>query len=73
MRMLWLGEQVSTVCKYLLVSDVAVYNWIHRFNAKGVDGLLVRHRGGRPRLVQEVDFNNLLNVFEEPQKVGQVH
>lgn len=73
MRMLWLGEQVSTVCKYLMVSDVAVYNWLHRFNAKGVDGLLVRHRGGRPRLVQEADFNNLLNVFEEPQKVGQVH
>ena len=72
-NMIWLGHDVLMVSKCLCVSDVSVYNWIHRFNSKGVDGLISRHRGGRPRLVRDADFKNLLNVFEEPQRVGQVH
>lgn len=72
-RLSWLGHDVLTISHLLLVSDVAVYNWIHRFNSKGIDGLITRSRGGRPRLVRDADFRDLLNVFEEPQKAGQVH
>ena len=57
----------------LLASDVSIYNWVQRFNLKGLDGLLSRSHGGRPRLVKDSDFNNLLDVFKEPQKIGQVH
>lgn len=70
-----LGESALRVSNYLIDSDVPdlFYKWIHRFNLKGVDGLLSRNRGGRPRLVRDADFRELLNVFEEPQKVGQIH
>lgn len=72
-RMIWLGHDVLTVSKCLMVSDVTVYNWISRFNLKGLDGLLSRSKGGRPRLVQDGQFRELLNVFEAPQQVGKVH
>lgn len=72
-QMRWQGIDALTISRILCVSDVTVYNTINRFNSKGLDGLLIRNRGGRPRLVSKDEFQNLLNVFEEPQKVGQVH
>ena len=50
-NMLWQGLSVSKVAACLLVSDVSVYNWVLRFNSKGLEGLISYQRGGRPRLV----------------------
>ena len=72
-RMIWRGMSVCDVADTLVLSDVIVYQWIHRFNAKGLDGLLSRYKGGRPRLISKDAFKQILNVFEEPQKAGQVH
>ena len=72
-RLLWMGHEAQEVSKLLMVSDVAVYKWIARLNLKGLEGLLSRMRTGRPRLVKDADFRNLLNVFEAPQKAGEVH
>lgn len=72
-QMLWNDIDVLTVSKILCVSDVAVYNWIHRFNSKGLDGLLTRARGGRPRRVSKEQVSKYLNVFEQPQEAGEAH
>ena len=72
-QMFWSGMKAKDISAILCVSDVSVYNWVARFNHKGVDGLLTRERGGRPRLVKAEEFAKLLNVFEEPQKVGELH
>lgn len=72
-HLLFLGHPVAEVSEMLFVSDTSVYNWIHRFNTKGLDGLLTRHRGVRPRLLSKEDVKERLNVFEEPELVGEVH
>lgn len=72
-EMLWKGLDVKLVSEILHVSDVSVYSWIQRFNAKGLDGLLTRKIGGRPRLIRSEQFRELLNVFEQPEQVGQLH
>ncbi len=72
-QMLWKGLDVKTVSEILHVSDVSVYNWTQRFNLQGLDGLLNRMIGGRPRLIRSGKFKELLNVFEEPEQIGQVH
>ena len=72
-QMRWQSLDVLTISKILCVSDLSVYYWVNRFNSKGLDGLLSRYQGGRTRLVAKEAFQNLLNVFEEPQKAGQGH
>lgn len=72
-QMLWQGLTVLQVANCLCISDVSVYNWIHRFNSKGLDGLLTRARGGRPRRVSKEQVKNYLNVFEAPEKAGETH
>ena len=72
-KMLWRGMSALDVAECLSVTDVSIYNWITRFNLKGLDGLLNRYRGGRPRLVSIEQVNQHINVFEEPQKAGELH
>jgi transposase len=72
-NMLWLGLDALAVAKCLCVSDVSVYSWILRFNSKGLDGLLSRQRGGRPRLVSAAEIREHLNVFEQPQLAKETH
>lgn len=72
-QMRWKGIDVQTISEILHVSDVSVYNWIQRFNSRGLDGLLNRTIGGRPRLIRSGEFKKLLNVFEEPEAVGKIH
>lgn len=72
-QMLWRGIGALEVSKILCVSDVSVYNWIHRFNSQGLDGLVSRARGGRPRRVSKAQIIKYLNVFEAPQKAGETH
>jgi transposase len=50
-RMCWLaseGQRVSAIKAELGVADGTVRLWIRRFNARGLDGLRDRRRGGRP-------------------------
>lgn len=72
-QMFWNGLNALNISKILCVSDVSIYTWCARFNSKGLEGLLRRERSGRPRLVNTESFASLLNVFEQPQKVGELH
>jgi len=63
----------AAVCKLFSVSDTTLYSWVHRFNSRGIDGLLNRERTGRPRLLSRNAVRQRLNVLEEPQLAGQTH
>jgi Winged helix-turn helix len=43
------GRRVNEIAVELEVSDKSVYNWARAWNDKGLCGLLVGHKGGRPR------------------------
>ena len=50
-RVCWLsheGRRVAAIRVELGVADGTVRRWIRRFNARGLDGLRDRRRGGRP-------------------------
>lgn len=43
------GRRPSHVAAEVGVGRMAAYEWLHRFNAEGLDGLTDRPRSGRPR------------------------
>lgn len=73
MKSMMLGVDFSTTCKLFSISDTTLYNWIHRFNAKGIDGLLPREKTGRPRRIAREELSTRINIVEEPQRAGQTH
>jgi transposase len=48
--------------------------WIHAFNQSGIEGLISKHRAGRPRKVKLQKIQDLLiPLLEDPSKVGETH
>lgn len=47
------GRRVHEAALELEVSDKSVYNWMHAWHDSGLCGLLVGHKGGRPRALSE--------------------
>jgi transposase len=43
------GRRLNEIAVEFEVSDKSVYNWAHARNDKGLCGLLVGHKSGRPR------------------------
>lgn len=75
------GLQVKDVAQQLDVSLKSVYNWVHWWKSKGLCGLLVGHKGGRPRVLSdalittavEVARAELLGLREIAQRIEVVH
>jgi transposase len=47
--------------------------WIKRFNGQGIDGLIERHRHGRPRKISQEQTPAYLELIEQPKLVDQTH
>ena len=66
-----LGKQVEELQIMYNISRKAIYNWVHRFNAHGVEGLKDRPRSGRPgRLSQENKVQLKRVVLSSPEEYG---
>lgn len=75
------GRPVRDVAQQLDVSLKSVYNWFHWWRDKGLCGLLVGHKGGRPRslseamvaLAVEVASTESLGLRGIAQRIEAVH
>ena len=47
------GQSVTQVAKRLGVSRRSVFNWITRYRAEGLEGLMTKPRSGRPRITDD--------------------
>ncbi|WP_455290018.1 helix-turn-helix domain-containing protein [Cupriavidus necator] len=56
------GQLVRDVAEQLDVSMKSVYNWSHWWREKGLCGLLVGHKGGRPRSLSEAMITTAVEV-----------
>lgn len=73
-RSLLLGIARATVCQQFCRSDRMIRVWIELFNRGGIDALITRSKGGRPRRVKLERVRDLLvPVLENPSQAGQVH
>jgi transposase len=61
----WDGQRTSQIAAGLGCHPKTVRQWLHRFNAHGVDGLGDRPRPGRPRRLGEVERGQLINLVRQ--------
>lgn len=73
MRALILGIGHDQVAALHQVDRRTLTNWIHRFNAEGIDGLIDRQRPGRPRVIDAEQTQHYRELIEEPERVGVTH
>ena len=71
LRLLHEGHSPQEVAELSSVSPPTVYDWHHRFQASGVEGLANRPKSGRPPKADEAYVALLEETIEEdPQKLG---
>jgi transposase len=74
LRALLLGQSRAMVCQLFNRTDRMMRLWIELFNRGGIDALISRPKGGRPRKVKLERVRDLLvPVLEDPAQAGQVH
>ena len=74
LRALLLGQTRAQVCLMFNRTDRMMRLWIELFNRGGIDGLISRPKGGRPRKVKLERVRDLLvPVLQNPAQAGQVH
>jgi transposase len=61
-------DQVMLACG---VTERALRKWISAFNEKGIEGLIVRQRSGRPKRIPKQKAKILKKDIENPQKSGR--
>ena len=72
-RWILLGFDHDSVRELANVHRDTITEWIKRFNARGIDGLIDRPRSGRPRKIPEARAQELCDLLEDPQAAGQIH
>lgn len=74
LRALLLGQSRANVCLMFNRTDRMMRLWIELFNRGGIDALITRAKGGRPRKAKLERVRDLLvPVLENPAQAGQVH
>jgi transposase len=73
MRTLIMGFSHPDAARLAGVSLSTLYEWVRRFNASGIDGMIDQPRMGRPRKVPEAIGPELAEIIEHPQRVGVTH
>lgn len=71
LRLLHYGHRPEAVAEMLLVTASTIYQWHHRWEAEGVDGLVDRPKSGRPRKADENYCKLLAEALEvDPGSFG---
>jgi len=63
-------EQVAALYS---VSPRSLNNWIRKFNAQGIDGLIERPRSGRPSKITQEQSAHYRQLIEQPELAEQLH
>jgi transposase len=58
----WEGQRASQIAQGLGCHPKTVRQWLHRFNAQGVEGLGDRPRPGRPRRLDETQRGQVIGL-----------
>ena len=72
-HLLMIGVEPEKVLKNSNVSSRMFYEWIHRFNTKGADGLIHKPRPGRPRILQSEGKEKIFELLEDPSIANETH
>ena len=72
-RALALGIPHAQVALLHQVTLRTLNNWINRFNASGIDGLIDGRRSGRPRAIPADQTEEYRQLIHQPQQVGVTH
>ena len=56
-----------------VVTERALLQWIHAFNASGIDGLIVKNRTGRPRKIEKEPAAAFVDLLEHPEPADRTH
>jgi transposase len=71
LRLLHEGHAPKEVAQMMSVSQPVVYDWHHRWEANGLEGLANRPKSGRPRKAGPSYVERLAEVIEQnPQDLG---
>jgi putative transposase len=71
LRLLHEGKSAKEVAEFLSVSQPTVYDWQHRWESQGVEGLANRPKSGRPAKANQGYVELLEQVVEQdPQDLG---
>lgn len=71
LRMLHEGHKPKEVAQLMSVSQPTVYDWHHRWQANGLEGLANQPKSGRPRKADRAYVTLLEQVIEQdPQELG---
>lgn len=71
LRLLHEGKAPKEVAEFLSVSQPTVYDWYHRWQAQGVEGLANRPKSGRPLKANQTYVELLEQVVDQdPQALG---
>ena len=71
LRLLHEGQTSKEVAQVMSVSQPVVYDWHHRWQANGLEGLANRPKSGRPRKADHSYVERLEVVIEQdPQELG---
>lgn len=72
LEFLYVGRSVREVSEVLHTPVSTLYRWIKRFNERGLDGLVFKGGGGRPRKIAVEKFEaEYVPILLEPQKARE--
>ncbi len=65
------GTKVQQIAETVGMHPINVRKWIHRFNARGFEGLVTRKSPGRPRVFSEEQRRRIVEIAQTPpDKLG---
>lgn len=65
--------EAAEVAAFVGVSPGTVHQWIHRYNHRGPEGLVIKSRGGRRRAILSIDEEKeILKRFEKDAEKGVI-
>ena len=71
LRLLHEGQTPKEVAQLMAVSQPSVYDWHHRWQTSGLDGLANRPKSGRPRKTDQSYVERLeVAIEQDPQELG---
>lgn len=72
-KTLVLGVSHDQVAAIYSITRKTLSRWIHRFNDRGIDGLVERSRSGRPATISPEQSVAYRELIQHPQRANQHH
>jgi len=67
------GLSRGDVCRVFNVTGKTLSDWVRRFNARGIDGLVDAPRSGRSRRIPREKTAELCALIEQPERAKETH